>query len=501
MSEYVAEIRGVTKRYPGVVALRNMQIQIRPGEVHGLIGENGAGKSTLIKYLTGVHQVDEGTMYVDGQEVSFNNPNEAKEAGIACVYQELNIVKLLSVTDNIFMGYYRKKKSRALDYDLMHRLADETMTSLGQQVNVKQEAGKYGMGILQMIEIARAMQLNAKLLIMDEPTSSLGEQEVQQLFETISKLKKQGVAILFVSHKLEELFEICDRVTVMRDGEYVLTEDIENLDNERLINAMVGRTLENLFPKVPGIKSDVALSVRNLNSLGVVKDVSFDAYRGQILGFAGLVGAGRTETFRLIFGADPKDSGQVLIDGEEVSIKTPLDAIRYKMGLLTEDRKGQGLVLSQTVKNNLILANRRRFIKGIFFDEAAVEKQCQKNIDELRIKTPNTSTVVASLSGGNQQKVVIGKWLNADIDIFVFDEPTRGIDVGAKVEVYNVMNDLVKDNKCVIMISSELPEILGMSDRVIVMRSGEIKADIDNDSKHFNQESIMKAAWGGTLDE
>lgn len=499
MSEYIAEIKGVTKRFPGVVAMRDMQIQIRPGEVHGLIGENGAGKSTLIKYLTGVHTADEGEMWINGEKKNFSNPNDARAAGIACVYQELNIVKLLSVTDNIFMGHYLKKNTGLLDYEKMHTQAHQAMLTLGHNVDPKIECGKLGMGLQQMVEIAKAVRLNAKLIIMDEPTSSLGEQEVSQLMQTIRKLKKDGVAILFVSHKLEELFEICDRVTVMRDGEYILTEDTANLDNDKLIGAMVGRSLDNLFPKEFGKKGEIALSVKGLTSIGVLYDVSFDAYRGQILGFAGLVGAGRTETFRAIFGADPKDGGEIHIDGKKVNIRSPKDAIRNGIGLLTEDRKGQGLILAQPIRYNLILSNFSRFCKGPFLSQSDIEDAGHDNVKSLRIKTPTIDTLAGQLSGGNQQKVVIGKWVNTDIDIFIFDEPTRGIDVGAKIEVYKVMNEFVKQGKCVIMISSELPEILGMSDRVIVMREGRIMAQIERDSEHFNQSDIMKAAWGGKL--
>lgn len=499
MSEYIVELKNATKRFPGVVALRNMSISIKPGEIHGLIGENGAGKSTLIKVLTGVHQADEGEIWVGGKQMDFKNPIDAQEAGIACVYQELNIVKLLSVTDNVFMGRLIKKPGGMLDYTKMKKQASESMKSLGQEVDVNRESGKFGMGVQQMIEIARAVQVNAKMIIMDEPTSSLGEKEVKQLMETVRKLKKQNIAILFISHKLEELFELCDRVTVMRDGEHIITEEISNMDNDKLINAMVGRTLDNLFPKQVCPKGEVALSVKNLESAGVLHNVSFDAYRGQILGFAGLVGAGRTETFRAIFGADPKDGGTVQIDGKKVIIKKPKDAINSKIGFLTEDRKGQGLVLAQSVKNNLIMSSMKHFISGIFFDDKKVAESCNGRIDELRIKTPDMETPVGQLSGGNQQKVVIGKWVNTDAEIYIFDEPTRGIDVGAKIEVYNVMNQLVKAGKCVIMISSELPEILGMSDTVIVMREGRIMGEIDRDTEHFNQESIMKAAWGGKL--
>lgn len=499
MSGYVAEIKNVTKVFPGVVALKSMSLQILPGEVHGLVGENGAGKSTLIKYLTGVHDADEGTLLMEGKEVVFRNPLDARAAGIACVYQELNIVKQLSITDNIFMGRQIKKKSGLLNYEEMHRQAKQAMALLGHDIDPHRECGKLGMGIQQMVEIGRAVHMHAKLIIMDEPTSSLGEKEVAQLFETIRRLRSQGVAVLFVSHKLEELFVICDRVTVMRDGEYILTEHISNLDHDKLIHAMVGRTLDNMYPKEAGTKGEVALSVRNLTSAGVLHGISFDAYRGQILGVAGLVGAGRTETFRGIFGADPMDDGEILVDGKPVNIRHPRDAIRHKIAFLTEDRKGQGLVLSQYVKYNLILSNFSGFCTGPFLRRKDIEDSSRSIVDDLRIKTPSIDTVAAQLSGGNQQKVVIGKWMNVDAEIFIFDEPTRGIDVGAKIEVYKVMNQLVQDGKCVIMISSELPEILGMSDRVIVMRSGRITAEIPRGGKHFNQEDIMTAAWGGTL--
>ncbi len=499
MSEYIIELKNITKRFPGVVALNNMSIQVKPGEVHGLIGENGAGKSTLIKVLTGVHRPDEGEIWVDGKQHVFTTPNEAREAGIACVYQELNIVKLLSITDNIFIGRGIQNTLGLLDYDAMHQEAHEAMLALGHDVNPRKACGTLGMGLQQMVEIGKAIQLNSKLIIMDEPTSSLGEKEVAQLMATVRKLKAQGVAILFVSHKLEELFELCDRVTVMRDGEHICTENTADMTNESLITAMVGRTLENLFPKEFGEKGDASLRVEHLNQVGVLHDVSFEAYRGQILGFAGLVGAGRTETMRAIFGADPIDDGEVYIHGQKVKIRTPQQAVQSGIAFLTEDRKGQGLVLAQTISTNLILASMKRFSKNGLLDNKQIMDSGNAHVKTLRIKTPSVDEIVGQLSGGNQQKVVIGKWINTDADIYIFDEPTRGIDVGAKVEVYNVMNALVKEGKCVIMVSSELPEILGMSDRVIVMREGRVMADIDRDSAHFNQESIMKAAWGGKL--
>ncbi|OCN00811.1 D-xylose ABC transporter ATP-binding protein [Clostridium sp. W14A] len=500
MSDYVVELKNITKRFPGVMALKNMSLQIKRGEIHGLIGENGAGKSTLIKVLTGVHAADEGEVFIDNEKKGFKNPNDAKTAGITCVYQELSIVKLLSITDNIFMGNtIRKKGSPLLDYTTMHKKAYNLMKSLGQEINPRKICGTLGMGVQQMVEIARALTLDTKLIIMDEPTSSLGEKEVAQLFKTIRSLKEKGVAILFVSHKLEELFELCDSVTVMRDGEHVFTDSMTNVDSDRLIASMVGHALDQQYPKIPGKRGEEALRVEHLVEGGILHDVSFNAYYGEVLGFAGLVGAGRTETFRAIFGADPLDGGSIVINGRQVKIKSPKDAIKNKIAFLTEDRATQGLVQAMDIRTNLIMASMKNFQKGPWLDYNAIEQRGLENVDSLKIKTPNLDELVGQLSGGNKQKVVIGKWINSDADIYIFDEPTRGIDVGAKVEVYNVMNRLLQEGKCVIMISSELPEILGMSDRVIVMRSGKIMAEIDAGSNHFNQEDIMKAAWGGTI--
>ena len=499
MSEYVVELRNCTKTFPGVIALDEMQLAVKPGEILGLIGENGAGKSTLIKVLTGVHKPDKGEIYVNGEQKTFRNPNESAAAGIACVYQELNIEKLLSITDNIFINKWIKGPGGLLDYKTMNQKAKEVMASLGQDIDPEKPAGTFGMGVQQMIEIAKAVLINAKMIIMDEPTSSLGEKEVEQLMKTCRQLRDQGIGIVFVSHKLEELFELCDRVTVIRDGQYIDTRDTKEWDNDSLIAAMVGRTLDNLFPKEFGKKGDVALEVKGLEEGGVLHDVSFKAYNGEILGFAGLVGAGRTETMRAIFGADPIDGGQVFVHGKEVKIKSPSQAIKAGIAFLTEDRKGQGLVLQEAIKSNLILANLKGFTSGAFLNKKKIEEASDANIKALRIKTPSADEVVGQLSGGNQQKVVIGKWIDTDADIFIFDEPTRGIDVGAKIEVYNVMNQLVKEGKCVIMVSSELPEILGMSDRVIVMRGGRIMGEVERDTDNFNQESLMKAAWGGKI--
>ena len=498
MNEVIMELKNITKYFPGVVALNNMSFTVRKGMVHGLIGENGAGKSTLIKVFTGVNQPDKGEILIDGKQVHLSNPMVAKAAGVGCVYQELNIVQELNVTDNLFINYY-KKKGILLDYKAMHKRAAEIMEDLGQPVNPRTECSKLGIGVQQTIEIGKSILSDARLIIMDEPTSSLSESEVQQLFKTIKMLKEKGISIIFVSHKLEEIFECCDDITVMRDGQWISTTPVKDMTKDLLISHMVGRSLDNLFPKEVAEKKGEMLRVEHLNSAGVLYDVSFKAYGGQVLGFSGLVGAGRTETMRAIFGADPKDSGDIYLSGEKVEINCPKDAIEHKIAFLTEDRKGEGLILDFSVMNNLHLATIDRDRKGLFLDSSKHRKIAEENVATYRIKTPTLDTPVGTLSGGNQQKVVIGKWVNTDADIYIFDEPTRGIDVGAKIEVYNVMNSLVKQGKCVIMVSSELPEILGMSDRVIVMRHGHIMAEIDRDSEHFNQEDIMKAAWGGKL--
>ena len=497
--EYVLEMQDICKVFPGVRALKGVQLKVRPGTVHTLMGENGAGKSTMMKCLMGIYTPTSGKIIYKGKEVKFRGPLDAMNAGITMIHQELAPIPERSVCDNVWVG---REPTKGLFVD--DKKMRQDCIALFEKLNVKLDPDTKMKDLtvakMQMVEIAKAVSLDAKLIIMDEPTSSLGKEEINQLMETVRGLKAKGVAILFVSHKLEELFELCDRVTVMRDGEHIVTQDIGDMTEDSLINAMVGRTLDNLYPKEFGVKGDVWLEARNLNEAGVLHDVSFKAYGGQITGFAGLVGAGRTETMRAIFGADRLDSGEIYVKGEKVHIRTPKDAIKKKIAFLTEDRKGQGLVLSLDVRTNLILANMKGFSNGPFLNKGKIEKSGQDNVESLRIKTPSLDEVTAQLSGGNQQKVVIGKWVNTDADIFIFDEPTRGIDVGAKIEVYHVMNDLVKAGKCVIMVSSELPEILAMSDHVVVMQGGRVMANIDRDTPHFNSEDIMKAAWGGELD-
>lgn len=501
MGEVIVELKDIRKEFPGVVALNHMNLQLKCGEVHGLIGENGAGKSTLIKTITGVYQPTSGEIYYNGEKVTFSGPAETKEKGIACVYQELNIVKELPVVDNLFLGSHVRKKSGLLDYSYMKKKTKEIMSSMGQDISPTEICGNLGMGQQQMIEIGRAILQEAKVVILDEPTSSLGEKEAEELFKTVAILKKKNIAVLFISHKLEEIFEICDIVTVIRDGQHISTLPTEEMTKDSLIAAMVGRTLNNLYPKIKTTPGDYVLEVNGLTKLGQYYDVSFKARKGEILGFAGLVGAGRTETMHGIFGSVIPDRGKVCINGKEVSIKSPKDGIENGIAFLTEDRKGEGLVLTESIERNLSLVNIDKLKKGLFIDFGRMKSQADDCVEKFKIATPSIKKNTGELSGGNQQKVVIGKWTNQNADIYIFDEPTRGIDVGAKIEVYNLLNELVEQGKVVIMVSSELQEILGMCDRVIVMRDGHIKGEIEAENNHFNQEDIMKLAWGGTLDE
>jgi len=501
LDDVVVELRNVTKLFPGVVALDSMSMDLKRGQIRGFIGENGAGKSTLIKVLTGVHNPDEGEIYLHGNKTTFRGPADAKNAGIACVYQELNIIKDLSIADNMFLGNYVKKKSGFLDYKYMNQKAQDILSSMNQHIEPSEICGNLGMGLQQMVEIGKAILWDAQVLILDEPTSSLGEKEAEELFRTVRLLKEKGLAILFVSHKLEEIFELCDEVTVMRDGKHIITSPSAEMTKDSLIAHMVGRTLENLYPKGQVEIGDVALEVRDLTRFGEYYDICFKAHRGEILGFAGLVGAGRTELMRGIFAADLPDKGEIYIGGEKKAIPSPKVAIINQIAFLTEDRKIQGLVLTETIEKNISLVNIDQMKSGFFINGSAIKKQAIECIEKLKIRTPSPNKLAGQLSGGNQQKVVIGKWIVTDAEIYIFDEPTRGIDVGAKIEVYNIMNELVSQGKCVLMISSELQEILGMCDRVVVMREGRKMAEVNRNSEHFNQQSIMKAAWGGNINE
>lgn len=494
MKQPIIELKGVSKIFPGVRALNSIDLDVYPGEVLGLVGENGAGKSTLIKILTGAHRNDEGKIFIEGKETVIDGPKHAMNLGITAIYQELNIVKQLTVAENVFLGR-EIKKGRLLDRTHMIERSSELLKDLGQEINPKLPIDMLGVGQQQMVEIAKALSVKTKVLIMDEPTASLSNREVKELLRTVKSLRDKGIGIVYISHRLEEILEICDRVTVMRDGEKVKTLEKKEVTTDILIKLMVGRDLEEQFPKIETKLGEEALRVEGLSKNGVFENITFGVKRGEILGLAGLVGAGRTEVMRVIFGADPKDAGDIFVHGKKVKIKSPRDAMNNKIAFLTEDRKGQGLILDNTAAFNMNISSFNKIKNGLLLSVSKSKQRCAENIKKLNINPPLDNFIVRQFSGGNQQKVVIAKWLNTDADIYIFDEPTRGIDVGAKVEVYNVMNELVAKGAAIIMISSEMPEVLGMSDRIIVMHEGKITGEFNR--KEANQENIMKAASGG----
>lgn len=500
MSEILLEVKGIKKSFDQNEVLKGIDMQIKKGEVHVILGENGAGKSTLIKILTGVYPKDAGEMYWEGKLVEPKNPADSINLGISTIYQELNNVQELKVYENIFLGREKKRRGKYsfIDREYMRKEAIRCLETLGQdgKALVDKTVGELGLGQQQLVEIAKAIALEAKLIIMDEPTSSLTNREIEQLFKVVELLKKQGISIIFITHKLEEIQQIGDRVTILRDGYFIKTLPVKTTDPDYWIELMVGRTLEEKYPKKKFKIGKEGFRVENILVEGAAEPVSFSIRYGEIVGFSGLVGAGRTELVRAIFGADPKYGGKIFIDGKEVNIKSPEDAIKAGIALITEDRKTQGLFLDHPLDINVTIANLRRFMnkKSRLIDLQALKEETKKYIKELKIKADRIDMNVRFLSGGNQQKVVIAKWLCTNAKVFIFDEPTRGIDVGAKVEVYRLMNDLVEQGKIVIMISSELPEIFGMCDRVLVMNEGRITANFP--IEEATQESIMKAATG-----
>ncbi|MDA1166125.1 MAG: sugar ABC transporter ATP-binding protein [Planctomycetota bacterium] len=496
----------IDKSFPGVHALKGVELEVHPGEVLALLGENGAGKSTLIKVLGGAHRPDSGTIAIDGSVVEIGSPQESQRAGIGIIYQEFNLVPAMTVRENIFLGqepgrvsFIPLRKERRRAQELFERIGVELDSeALVRDLTVAQQ---------QVVEIAKALSLESRIIVMDEPSAALSPREVQGLFRIIEELKSQGIGIVYVSHRLDEIFAICNRVTVLRDGAYVATKPIGQLSRETLIELMVGRKLENEFPvragqpppdamaqgNVTGAGICSGLSVRGLVGRPKVRDVSFDVRRGEIVALTGLVGAGRTESARLIFGADKREAGTISLDGRELTIRSPRDAIAAGICLLTEDRKRQGLVLNRSVLENFGLPNLSRFSAGGMIQRQRERNAFQSYIDQLQIKVSSSNQRAGNLSGGNQQKVVLAKWLECDADVIIFDEPTRGIDVGAKYEIYLLMHRLVEQGKAILMISSELPEVLGMADRIIVLHEGRVTGEI-SDVKSATQESIMELA-------
>ncbi len=487
------EMRGITIAFPGVLALDNVNFDVRRGEVHALVGENGAGKSTLMKILSGVYVRDSGEVIFKGQPVFFTTPRQAQLAGITTIYQELNQVAQLSVTENIFLGS-EIERGVLVNWPEMHRQARELLAKLHLDIDPRQPLSRLGVGQQQMVEVAKALHHRADLIIMDEPTSALSLREIEDLFAIIRQLKAQGVSIIYISHHLEETFEVSDRITVLRDGRHITTQPTRALNVDSLIRYMVGRDLSEKFPKEEVPRGREVLRVENLNQGDRLKDIHFSAYAGEVLGIAGLVGAGRTELVRAVFGADPIDSGQFYIDGKPVTIRSPRDAIRYGIGLLTEDRKQQGLVLKMSTRENITMTVLKRLTRGLFTSRRRETALAQQYIDSLAIKASSQNQLVINLSGGTQQKVVLSKWMATEPRVLVFDEPTRGIDVGAKVEIYKLINQLARQGVAILMVSSELPEILGMSDRIMVIREGRIRGFLNR--AEATEEKIMEYATG-----
>ncbi|MDM2735722.1 sugar ABC transporter ATP-binding protein [Citrobacter sp. Ct235] len=495
MSETFLQMNHITKRFPGVLALSNVNFTLRKGEVHALLGENGAGKSTLMKILSGVYQPDEGDIIFEDHPVSFSDPLSAQNAGITIIHQEFNLFPELTVEENIFIGREFCKNNRwRLDEKQQRQAASEILQKLNLNISPETLVADLTVAQQQMVEIAKAISVNAKILIMDEPTAALTETEIESLFQVTRLLKAQGTGIVYISHRLEELALIADRATVMRDGQYIDTVDYENVKISDLIAMMVGRELGNIYPRREArAHQEPVLEVSGLTRKGVLNNIDFTLNRGEILGFAGLMGAGRTELARAIFGADPIDSGTITLNGKVIVIKSISDAIAQGISYLTEDRKKEGLALNLSVERNIMLGNYPEYADRFGNVDS---KRCQQTSEEqvraLRIKTPHLQQAALNLSGGNQQKIIIARWVCKDTDILIFDEPTRGIDVGAKLEIYELMNRLVAKGKSIIMISSELPEVLGMCDRILVMRSGRITGELTADNA--TQEKIMQYA-------
>lgn len=492
MNEVIVSMENICKTFPGVKALDHVNFELRSGEVMALLGENGAGKSTLMKVLSGVYTRDDGSLKIFGKEYGDLTPKQAQEVGVAIIHQELNMCRHLSVAENMFLG--REISGRfALNNTKMEQEAKRILDDLKIDIDPKETVGELPVSKQQMVEIAKALSINAKILIMDEPTSSLTAREIEDLFRIIRKLKSEGKGIVYISHRLEELQHIVDRVTIMRDGQYITSMNFGDVSMEQIISYMVGREIKEKFPRVECRKGKKVFEVKHLNAGRMVRDINFTVYEGEIVGFAGLMGAGRTETTRVIFGVDPKESGEIYVDDKKVEIKCPMDAIRNGVVLAPEDRKKDGLCTKLSIRHNLTLPNLDIVCNKLGVVNGRKEDAlCEKAVADLKIKTPDVEVDSGNLSGGNQQKVVVGKWLARDSRVVIFDEPTRGIDVGAKVEIYNLMNELKKQGIAVMFVSSEMPEVMGIADRIIVMCDGRITGEVM--ARNTTQNEILTLA-------
>ncbi|WP_330598775.1 sugar ABC transporter ATP-binding protein [Christensenella tenuis] len=492
MANTALEMKHISKSFPGVMALDDVTFSVGEGEVHALVGENGAGKSTLMKIINGVYSADQGEIYISGKKVSIKNPLDAQRNGVSIIFQEFNLVDTLSVAENIFIGRLGGKK-KMIDWKSIYKEAEKLLKSLNYDLDPRAAVETLSVAQMQMTEIAKAMSFDAKIIIMDEPSAVLTDNELKKLFDIVEDLKKRGITVIYISHRLEEIFQICDKVTVLRDGKIIDTGNVEDLNKEQIIEMMVGRKLDQEFPKREKKIGDVILRAKGLRRGDRVQDVSFELRRGEILGFAGLVGAGRTETMRLLFGADQMTAGSIELNGKQVHIKSPMEAKGEGIALLPEDRKKQGLLLELPITENISLVKLKKVMsKGNLINKKKEKDVAKGYFDSLKIKAPSVTQRVYFLSGGNQQKVVIAKWLFSDADIFILDEPTRGIDVGAKYEIYMLMNELVAQGKSIILISSEMNEIIAMSDRIMVMHDGKICAELNGEE--ITPENVLKHA-------
>lgn len=493
MSEYVLEMDNIVKEFPGVRALKGVQLHVRPGTVHALMGENGAGKSTLMKCLIGIYHRTSGSIKLKGQEVDFQTPNEALHNGISMIHQELSPVPERTVAQNVWLGREPYKNGH-LDHKKMQQDTVDLFREMDLHIDPNEKMGNLTVAQMQMVEICKAVSYHPDVMILDEPTSSLTEGEVAHLFEIILKLKAQGCALIYISHKMDEIFQICDEMTTLRDGEYVGHDFASETNVDALITRMVGREVSNMFPKVDCPIGEAVFRVENLTSGKQVKNVSFELKKGEILGFAGLVGAGRTETVETIFGMRHRDTGKIYKDGQEIQIKSPEDAIRNRLALLTEDRRGNGIVGIRNIVENTVLAHLKAY--GFPLNHKKMREDTEHYVAAMNTKTPSIEQPIMYLSGGNQQKVLIGRWLLTDPDVLIVDEPTRGIDVGAKSEIHSLITRLAGEGKAIIMISSELPEVMGMSDRIIAMYEGEVSGEVMRGTPEWNSEHIMALCHG-----
>lgn len=496
--EPILKLENIIKTFPGVKALDGVQLDVYPGEVHALCGENGAGKSTLMKIIAGAQGYTSGKMFVNGENVSFHSTKEAEKKGIAMIYQEFNMVADLTVAENMYLGRLPKKKSGLVDWKKAHTDAQTVLEKLGLKFDSKTKVKNLSVAESQMTEIAKCLTIGAKVIIMDEPTAALTDEEIEILFSIIEDLKKHDIAILYISHRMDEIFKISDRLTVFRDGKYIATKDIKDTDYDDVVSMMVGRSVNNLYPSRQYEPREVVFEAKNIMSKGV-NDVSLQLHKGEILGIAGLLGSGTIELSKAIYGAIPKQGGEVFIKGKKQDCSSPKKALNAGIGFVSDDRKQEGLVLARSIRENIAMSSLKKFTKGFYLDKKLENQKVGEEVERLNIKITSFGQLAGKLSGGNQQKVVFAKVLEADPDILILDEPTRGVDVGAKAEIYAIMDQLTSEGKSIILISTDLPEVIGMSDRVLIMREGRLVFEISKEE--MNQEKILAHASGGVSED